>query len=164
MLLSAATFSCSILSLISELPLILGNFFCWMRSCDLQFLCHAFMRFHIFHQSIRCCWKFCCPFLLQTNPPSAKCSPRHPSTPPAPAACQPPPKELWLGLGLLQPPVHKPGDWPVKQSFREQTRTCGKRGEEKKKKMFAYLYWNGASAVWHGRDVLSVSSADFTRN
>ena len=50
------------------------------------------------------------PMWRATNPPSAKCSPRHPSTPPAPAACQPPPKEIWLGLGLLQPPFHKPGD------------------------------------------------------
>ena len=50
------------------------------------------------------------PMWRATNPPSAKCLPRHPSTPPAPAACHPPPKEIWLGLGLLQPPFHKPGD------------------------------------------------------
>ena len=37
-----------------------------------------------------------------TNRPLAKCSPRHPSTPPAPAAFQPPLKELGLGLGHLQ--------------------------------------------------------------
>ncbi len=27
--------------------------------------------------------------------------------------------------------MQQPGEWPVKQSLREQTRTCGKRGEER---------------------------------
>ena len=58
-----------------------------------------------FKHSRPACWLKIAPAVPTwrvTNRPLAKCSPRHPSTPPAPAAFQPPLKELWLGLSHLQ--------------------------------------------------------------